>query len=293
MAKQTSSLLIVLAFLALISLGLPDAVLGVAWPSIRHTFGLSLSALGELLATLMAGYLVSSAVSGTVVRRLGVGRVLFYSSVLIVLSLAGYALAPAWWVMVAVGTLAGLGAGAVDAGLNAYAAAELPPRLVTWLHACYGIGATLGPATMTAVLSAERPWRWGYAIIGGVLALMAILFLATQNLWTLHHGESAEISADAAPGKASEPGRPSASGETRAPSAPSAPSATSATSATTEASAMDATAIQTLRQPLAWAQIALFFLYTGLEVTAGQWLFSLLTESRGVDEALAGTCVSL
>lgn len=266
MLKQKSSILVVLAFLAFISLGLPDAVLGVAWPSIRQTFGISLSRLGELLATLMAGYLLSSAVSGTVVRRIGVGRVLFYSSVLVVLSLAGYALAPAWWVMVAVGVLAGLGAGAIDAGLNAYAAAELPPRLVTWLHACYGIGATLGPATMTAVLSADRPWRWGYAIIGGVLSLMAVLFLATQKLWTLHPSESAEASPNAAPGGATAPG---------------------------DTSALDATAMQTLRLPLAWAQIALFFLYTGLEVAAGQWLYSLLTESRGVDPTLAGTCVSL
>lgn len=251
MVHRAPPLLVVVAFVAFISLGLPDAVLGVAWPSIRQTFHLSLSRLGELLATSMVGYLLSSATSGPVVRRVGVGRLLLGSSALMVLSLVGYATAPTWWVMVACGLLAGLGAGAVDAGINAYAADHFLPRQVTWLHACYGVGATLGPLTMTTVLSAGLPWRWGYAVIGAVLSLMAILFLATLPLWTVREAEGAEP----------------------APAA--------------------ATAAQTLRLPLAWMHIALFFLYTGLEITAGQWLYSLLTGSRGFAPALAGICVGL
>ena len=251
MGHRARPLLVAVAFVAFISLGLPDAVLGVAWPSIRQTFSLSLSRLGELLATTMVGYLLSSALSGPVVRRVGVGRLLVGSSALVVLSLVGYWAAPAWGVMVACGLLAGLGGGAVDAGINAYAAGHFLPRQVTWLHACYGVGATLGPFTMTAVLSAGLPWRWGYALIGGVLSLMAILFVITRSQWTLH------ANAGAGP----------------APAA--------------------ATAAQTLRLPLVWVHIALFFIYTGLEVTAGQWLYSLLTGSRQFAPALAGTCVGL
>src|SRR4051812_39387033 len=116
---RTRTALLALAFVAFISLGLPDGVLGVAWPSIRHSFSLPLSQLGVLLTTMMAGYLASSFSSGAVVARLGVGRLLLWSSVLIVLSLGGYALAPTWWVMLVCGVLAGLGAGAIDAGINA------------------------------------------------------------------------------------------------------------------------------------------------------------------------------
>jgi fucose permease len=252
MVKEARPLLVAIAFAAFVSLGLPDAILGVAWPSIRQTFGLSLSRLGEVLATSMVGYLLSSALSGSIVRRAGVGRLLLGSSVLVTLSLAIYASAPAWWVMVACGLLGGLGAGAIDAGINAYAADRFPPRLVTWLHACYGVGATLGPLAMTAVLTGGLEWRWGYGLVGAVLALMSILFLVTRRLWTAGPSESS-------------------GGEEPA----------------------TATAGQTLRLPLAWVHIALFFLYTGLEVTAGQWLYSLLTESRGIAPALAGVSVGL
>jgi fucose permease len=254
MSKDARPLLVVIAFLAFVSLGLPDAIIGVAWPSIRQTFDLSLSRLGEVLATSMVGYLLSSALSGSIVRRVGVGSLLLGSSVLVTLSLAIFATAPAWWVMVASGLLAGLGAGAVDAGINAYAADQFPPRFVTWLHACYGVGATLGPLAMTTVLSVGLAWRWGYAIIGAVLGLMAILFLVTRSLWSVDSSKT--------PGSA-------------------------------EPAPKIATAGQTLGQPLAWAHIAIFFIYTGLEVTAGQWLYSLLTESRGFTPALAGSCVGL
>lgn len=254
MSKPPRPLLVVIAFVAFVSLGLPDAILGVAWPSIRRTFDLSLSHLGDVIATSMVGYLLSSALCGSIVSRAGVGRLLLGSSVLMTLSLAIYATAPAWWIMVACGVLAGLGAGAIDAGINTFAAERFPPRLVTWLHASYGIGATLGPLAMTAVLGAGLAWRWGYALIGAVLALMSVIFLATQRLWTIDPPQS---SGGAAP----------------APKA--------------------ATALQTLRQPLTWAHIGIFFLYTGLEITAGQWLYSLLTEARRFSPALAGTCVGL
>ena len=105
----------------------------------------------------MIGYLVSSVSSGALVARLGVGRVLLWSSVLMAVNALTCALAPAWSVMVAAGLLAGLGAGAIDAGINAFAAARFSPRLVSWLHACYVVGAMLGPLLMTAVDSPSLP----------------------------------------------------------------------------------------------------------------------------------------
>jgi hypothetical protein len=154
-------MLLAIALAAFVSLGLPDAVLGVAWPSIRRTFSLPADQLGTLLASAMAGYLVSSFSSGAVVARLGVGWLLFWSSALMVVNSLAYALAPTWGVMVAASVLAGLGAGAIDAGINAFAAARFSPRRVSWLHASYGVGATLGPLLMTVVarLPGDGPER--------------------------------------------------------------------------------------------------------------------------------------
>jgi fucose permease len=179
-ARRSTSLLALLAFL---SLGLPDGVLGVAWPSLRRSFALPMSHLGVLLAAAMVGYLGSSVASGALVGRLGLGRVLVASSVVSAASAVGYALAPHWGVVVASAVLAGLGAGAIDAGVNAFAAARLSPRVTTWLHASYGIGATLGPLLTGTVLTATGSWRAAYALVGIVLLVMAAGFARTERRW--------------------------------------------------------------------------------------------------------------
>src|SRR5207245_10546206 len=96
--------------------------------------------------------------------------------------------APAWPVMVAWALRAGLGAGAIDAGINAFAAARFSAGVVTWLHACYGVGAMLGPLLMTATLAAGLGWRWGYGLLGLLLAGMALAFALTLGLWRLSAG---------------------------------------------------------------------------------------------------------
>ena len=247
-------MLLGIAFLAFVSLGLPDGVLGVAWPSIRGTFALPISQLGALLFAAMGGYLASSFSSGAVVARIGVGRLLLASSVVMVVSLLGSALAPGWRVMLACGVLAGLGAGAIDAGINGYAAAHCSARTVNWLHACYGIGAMLGPLLMTGVLSAALAWRCGYGLIGGTLAAMAVCFFLTLDRW--------------------EAGAPRDESGLAASAAPTAGIG------------------ETLGRPVVWMNIALFFLYTGLEVTTGQWTYSLFTEGRGVNPGVAGIWVA-
>ena len=242
-------MLLIVAFLAFVSLGLPDGVLGVAWPSVRRSFGVPLSHLGALLASAMAGYLVSSFTSGVMVARAGVGRVLVASSVLTVAASLTYALAPAWPVMIAGGILAGLGAGAIDAGINAHAAVSFPPRVVSWLHASYGVGAMAGPALMTAAVTGRLGWRGGYGVIGAILFAMTICFAATVRLWAAPAASAAAVPAPAS-------------------------------------------LLGTLRRAPVWLGIGLFFLYTGLEVTTGQWSYSLLTEGRGMTPAMAGTWVS-
>jgi fucose permease len=261
---QTTILLVGLAYISFISLGLPDGLFGVAWPSIRTFFNLPLDALGGLLVMFTAGYLLSSFSSGRILARLNVGTLLALSCLATAVSLLGYALAPSWWIMVALGLLSGLGAGAIDAGLNTYAATYFSARSVNWLHACYGIGATIGPFIMTSVLSAHHPWQRGYVFVGiGQLAL-ALCFGMTSKLWAKNEREV---------GLAHDDHTKSESSVNASPTSP--------------------TPSSTLRLPITWLSIAVFFIYTGIEAAAGTWAYSLFTEGRAVSMTLAGTWVSV
>jgi fucose permease len=175
--------LLCLSCLGFAALGLPDGVLGVAWPSLRASFALPLDALGALLVATTVGYVVSSAASGRILARMRLGTLLALSCTLTALALCGYALAPSWLAIVALGALAGLGAGAIDAGINLYAATHHSARTLGLLHAGYGLGTSLGPAIMTPLLMAGPGWRAGYAALAvGQLAL-ALAFTATRRRW--------------------------------------------------------------------------------------------------------------
>jgi fucose permease len=162
---------------------------GVAWPSIRTEFGLSLDALGALTITGTIGYLLSSFTSGRILNGIGVGWLLVLSCLATAISLLGYGSAPFWGVMVMLGLLAGLGAGAIDAGLNTYAAENFSPRTVNWLHASFGLGAATGPVLMSSVISVGQSWRVGYLIVGAAQLLLASFFALTRNEWNAHAEE--------------------------------------------------------------------------------------------------------
>jgi fucose permease len=175
--------LALLACIAFVSLGLPDALWGVAWPSASASLRVPVDALGMLLVASTSGYLVSSFTSGRLLARMSVGALLSLSCVATAISLIGYAVAPRWLIIVAFGVLAGLGAGAIDTGLNTYAATHFKPRMVNWLHGCYGVGATAGPLLMTLVLSRGLTWRVGYGIVGLWQIALATCFALTVRWW--------------------------------------------------------------------------------------------------------------
>jgi fucose permease len=243
--------LILLAFVAFVALGLPDGLLGVGWPSIRAGFSIPLDAIGWLLTASVAGYMTSSFLSGLLLSRLGVGRVLAASCLLTGVALIGYTLVPQWWLMVCLGVFGGLGAGAIDAGLNTYVATHFGEGLMQWLHACWGVGITLGPIIMTVGLTALNTWRAGYQVVGAFQLTLALCFALTVGLWR----------------------QQPASGGREAPK---------------RLTDYQTPMRQTLRQPRVWLSVALFFLYVGAEGALGLWTYTLLTESRGVDQTLAG-----
>jgi fucose permease len=250
MKNARTGWVLLLAYVGFVSLGLPDSVIGVAWPSIRRTFGLPLDALGPYFLAGAGGYFLSSFNSGRVVARWGVGRVLAASSLLTALSLLGFVLSPAWIVLVGFSFVGGFGAGAIDSGINTFAAVRFTNRHVNWLHACWGIGAATGPAIMTGVLGTGASWRWGYVAILGILLLLTMGFFATLHLWRL----------DAGPAANAEP---------------------------------HARRRHTLALPTAWLSMGVFYVYCGIEASAGQWSYSLLVESRAVSPVTAGLWVSL
>jgi fucose permease len=240
------TLLLAIAYLGFVSLGLPDPVAGVAWPSVRDAFGLPQASFGLVFIALGCGYCASGFLSGKLTQTLGIGNLLWISSGFVAVAMLGSGLAPVWPVFVACAVVWGIGSGGIDGGLNHYASTHFSPRHVNWLHACYSLGATLGPLLMTAVLVRAGSWRIGYGIVGAILVAMTLTFFVTRNSWT-DGSQHAEDNA-----------KPPVS--IRA----------------------------ALGQTLVWLQIALFFVYVGIEFTVGQWCFTLLTESRHVHADLAG-----
>ena len=129
-----SRLVAPLAALAFISLGLPDGLLGVAWPTMRASLNVSIESLGGLLAAATTGYVVSSFSSGRLLRRVNLGGVLAGSCLLTACALLGYAGSERWLAVLWLAAALGLGAGAIDAGLNTYVATYYSPRMLNWLH---------------------------------------------------------------------------------------------------------------------------------------------------------------
>jgi fucose permease len=271
---RPAGILLLLAYLAFISLGLPDTVLGVAWPSLRDGFGISQSAMGAVLAAGMSGYFLSGLTAGSLMGKLGVGGLLSVSSGLVALALLGFALAPTWSSFFPIGLVLGLGSGAIDAGLNGYASRNLSVRHVNWLHACWGIGASTGPLIMTAAIARGLGYRTGYALLGGLLGLMTLAFLFTRRLWD-------EPAAPAQPAGASATALATARDAAAVPVA-------AGSQARPESEPVPASFGGALRNGRVWLLMATFFLYTGLESSVGQWCFSVLREGRGLSVEVAG-----
>ena len=242
-------LLLILCFAGFIALGMPDAVIGVAWPAIRTDFDLPIDALGLLFITVTTASVIASGCSGVILQRMGIGTLLGLSCLTTAIALLGYTIAPAWPVIVALGLLAGAGAGAIDAAINTHAAIQYSARTVNVLHAFYAVGAAAGPALMTATLASGHRWQAGYRIIVVVELALASVFVATRRLWPLA----------------------SQGHENQRP----------------------ARLVETLKVGKVQLSLVIFLIYTGCEVGAGAWIFSLLYEARGLTTAAAGTSVTL
>jgi fucose permease len=174
---------LVIIYLAFISLGLPDSLLGVSWALMQPEFGAPLETAGLLFMTIAGGTIISSFVSGAVLNRFGTGIVTFVSVLMTAGALLGFHFAPSlFWLFICAIPL-GLGAGAVDTGINNYVASHYKAHHMSWLHCFWGVGATLGPVIMAQYISGQHSWRSGYLAIAGLQFVLVVILFFTLPLW--------------------------------------------------------------------------------------------------------------
>ena len=177
------SLLLAIIYMSFISLGLPDSLLGAAWPVMVGELQVPLSYAGVLSMIIAAGTIISSLLSDRLTRRFGAGLVTAVSVMMTALALLGFALSGSFWILCLIAVPFGLGAGAVDAALNNYVALHFSSRHMSWLHCFWGIGATAGPYIMGWALGAGHGWRTGYGAVSGIQLLLTLGLFLSLPLW--------------------------------------------------------------------------------------------------------------
>lgn len=176
------SFLLPVIYLAFISLGLPDALLGAAWPSMYQPLGADLSWAGAVSMIISAGTIVSSLASDRLNSRLGTGKVTAGSVALTAIALFGFSTCTAFWQLCVWAVPYGLGAGSVDAALNNYVALHYQSRHMSWLHCMWGVGASVGPVIMGRALAAGS-WQSGYRVISLMQIVLTAILLFSLPLW--------------------------------------------------------------------------------------------------------------
>lgn len=178
-----ATLFLIIIYLSFISLGLPDSLLGAAWPVMQADYGAPFGVAGVLSMLIAGGTIVSSLASGSILKRLGTGRVTLISCFMTATALLGFYFAPSTaWLMVLAIPL-GLGGGSVDAALNNYVATHYKAHHMNWLHCFWGVGATLGPIIMSGFMVEDHLWRQGYLTVALIQFALVVVLLITLPLW--------------------------------------------------------------------------------------------------------------
>lgn len=193
-----TSLLLAVIYLAFIGLGLPDSLLGAAWPMIYPQFGVPVSSMGLISMIISAGTILSSLNSSRLTRALGAGKVTLLSTVLTAIALLGFGMSRSLWQLCFWAVPYGLGAGSVDAALNNYVALHYASRHMNWLHCMWGVGTIIGPSLMSAALTGGHGWSGGYLLTALVQGLIVAVLLLSLPLWgrpTSGNGSETETAA--------------------------------------------------------------------------------------------------
>ena len=250
------SLLLAVIYLAFISLGLPDALLGSAWPVMQLELNTPISFAGVISMVISGGTILSSLLSDRMTRKLGAGLVTALSVLMTAAALFGFSLCTAPWMLICWAVPYGLGAGAVDAALNNYVALHYSSRHMSWLHCMWGVGTTISPFIMSLALRRGWGWQTGYRSVSYIQIALTVLLFLILPLWK-KRTEAADGGAEAG-----EAVRPKGIG-------------------------------QLLRLPGVPLILLTFFGYCAMESTAGLWASSYLVNARGVAVETAARFASL
>ncbi len=248
------SLLLALIYVSFISLGLPDSLLGSAWPQMQESLGVSLSLGGVISFLITASTILSSLMSHRVIQRFGTGGVTMCSVAMTALALLGFSLSDSFLVLCLWAIPYGLGAGSVDAALNNFVALHCKAKHMSWLHCFWGIGATGGPYIMGLCLSRGMGWQAGYRTISFLQMALTLILLLSLPLW-----KKQEL--------------PLSGGETVRPQTPQWG--------------------KLLKRPGVKAALTAFFFYSALELTTGLWGSSYMVAVRGISPETAAKWISL
>ena len=248
-------LLLAVIYAAFISLGLPDSVLGSAWPVMYEGMGVPFSYAGIISTLISIGTVISSLFSDRLTLKLGPGKVTAISVALTAAALFGFSCSTQFWMLCLIAIPYGLGAGSIDAALNNYVALHYSSRHMSWLHCMWGVGTSIGPVIMGWVLTGGGAWPTGYRIIAAMQVALTLVIVLSLPLWRKRPGAQDAASQDA-------PARPLPLG-------------------------------QLIRMSGAREVILTFFCYCALESTAGLWASTYLVIHHGVAEEIAATCASL
>lgn len=304
--------LLPIIYLAFISLGLPDSAIGSAWPTMAPSLGAGISWVGVVTMIISAGTIVSSLMSVRVVERFGTGRVTVASVALTAAALVGFSQSQAFWQLCLWAVPYGLGAGAVDAALNAYVAVHYESQHMSWLHCMWGVGASGGPMVMAQCLE-RSTWSTGFLVLGGIQVGIALVLTLSLPLWRdrkLPRVSGRRAGREAAIGAAPEAALPHAeaahgvgaralSGATAAAGAGEVPGAAAASGAggtsdgTRGKLPVRRTRAQLLRIPGVKAVLVSFFCYSAFEATCGNWAATFCTLARGIDAQTAASWAAL
>lgn len=249
-------LLLAIIYLSFISLGLPDSVLGSAWPVMYQKFGVPVSFAGIISMIICAGTILSSLMSDRMTLKLGPGKVTAISVGMTAVSMLGFSFSSSFWMLCLWAVPYGLGAGGVDASLNNYVALHYASRHMSWLHCMWGVGATAGPYIMSYALTGGQGWNMGYRYIGILQVVLTAVLIFSIPLWK-KRAEGAEESGEG------------------------------------EVQQKALSLREVLKIPGAKEILITFFCYCALEQTTSLWASSYLVLNRGTGEETAASFASM
>lgn len=176
-------MLLAIIYIAFISLGLPDSVLGAAWPSMHKTLDVPLSFAGILSMTCCSGTVISSLLFSFLSKRFKTHTIVTFSTFLTAIALFGYSKINNFYMLIPIALILGLGAGSIDSALNNYVAMHYKARQMSFLHASWGIGTTVGPFILAYAFSHNMTWDFGYKAIASIQSIICLILLFSSPLW--------------------------------------------------------------------------------------------------------------